>query len=157
MGIFPYVIVLCVWLLSINEVFLFQYVDAVVLVLVLLGIHKPYSLVLSAVFALGILSAVIFDTTFGVHSAVYMFASVLWLSGFYKRYAKYVVGYYLILTGFIVLSQVIFGIERYLMLWEFGVIFEYVIRGIFTASLIIFVDIFIPRPTIELPQKTRGA
>ena len=89
---------------------------------------------------------------FGIHSAVYLAASVLWMNQFYKRYATHEMGYYLILVGFMVATQLVFGVERYISLWTFGVLFEYVIKGIYTASLLVFIDIWIPRLT---PQQVR--
>ncbi len=155
MGIIPYIAVVFVWLVSFAEGGVLAYVDAVVIALVLLGIHKPYAVLLSVVFVLGICTDVIVDTTFGVHSVVYMLASVLWLSGFYNRYAKYISGYYVILSGFIMATQMVFGIERYIVLWEVAVIFEYAIKGVYTASLAVVIDMMIPRPTIELATQIK--
>ena len=145
MGIIPYIIVFLVWLLSTNGNTFFATVDVVVITLVLFGVYKPYALIVSFICILGILSDGVYGTTFGIHGLVYMVASVLWLSPFYKKYAKYTLGYYFILSGFMFLSQLVFGLERYLVLREFGVVFEYVIYGIYTASVAVLVNLCISR------------
>lgn len=145
MGMIPYIYLFVIWLISTNSGMFFEFVDVVVITLVLFGVYKPYAFILSHIFILGILSDVIYDTTFGIHSLVYMVASVLWLHAFYKKYAKYTLGYYFILSTSMFLSQIAFGVERYLVLWEFGVLFEYAIYGIYTASFAVFVDLCIPR------------